>query len=359
MNESRLGVEEKSRGRCSMRSGRAPFPDRMRVVVGTVVVVVLVILLWYTVEVILLVFAGILLAILLRGLSDQLSQYTPLNATCALAVVMLMLLAILGIGIWLLAPDLAAQLSQLVETLPRSIQYLEQRIRQYGIGQWLLTHAMPVSELLPEGSALGRIKRVFSTTLGALASLIVILVIGLYMAVAPRVYTEGVTRLVPVARRGRAHEVLQALGHTLRWWLLGRWISMMVVGMLTAVGLWLLGVPLALTFGLLAALLTFIPYLGPFISAIPPTLMILMQSPIQALYVILLYLSVQSVESYLLTPLVQQRTVSLPPALTITAQLFLGLLLGTFGVILATPLMAVTLVLVKMLYIEDVLGEGK
>jgi predicted PurR-regulated permease PerM len=271
----------------------------------------------------------------------------------------LMLLAILGIGVWLLAPDLAAQLSELAETLPRSIQHLEQRIRQYGIGQWFLAHATPVSALLPEGSMLGRITRVFSTTLGVLASLIVILVIGFYIAVAPQVYTEGVARLVPIERRGRAHEVLQALGQTLRWWLLGRWISMMLVGLLTAVGLWLLGVPLALTFGLLAALLTFIPYLGPIISAIPPTLLVLMQSPMQVLYVILLYLGIQSVESYLLTPLVQQRTLSLPPALTITAQIFLGLLLGTLGVILATPLIAVTLVLVQMLYIEDVLGEGQ
>jgi predicted PurR-regulated permease PerM len=331
----------------------------MRVAAATIVAVMLVLLLWYIVEVFLLVFAGILLAIFLRGLSDQLSQYTPLNATWALAVVVLILLAILGVGVWLLAPDLAAQLSELAETLPRSIQHLEQRIRQYGIGQWFLAHATPVSALLPEGSMLGRITRVFSTTLGVLASLIVILVIGFYMTVAPQVYTEGVVRLVPIARHGRAHEVLQALGQTLRWWLLGRWISMMLVGLLTAVGLWLLGVPLALTFGLLAALLTFIPYLGPLISAIPPTLLVLMQSPMQALYVILLYLGIQSVESYLLTPLVQQRTLSLPPALTITAQIFLGLLLGTLGVILATPLIAVTLVLVQMLYIEDVLGEGQ
>jgi predicted PurR-regulated permease PerM len=186
----------------------------------------------------------------------------------------------------------------------------------------------------------------------------IILAIGFYMAVAPRVYVEGVIHLVPVTRRGRAGEVLQALGRTLRWWLFGRWISMTVVGLLTTAGLWLLGVPLALTFGLLAALLTFIPYLGPIISAIPPMLLVLVQSPMQALYVVSLYLGVQGVESYLLTPLVQQRTVSVPPALTITAQVLLGLLLGTFGVILATPLIAVTLVLVKMLYIEDVLGKG-
>jgi len=150
---------------------------------------------------------------------------------------------------------------------------------------------------------------------------------------------------------------LQAIGQTLRWWLLGRWVSMIVVGFLTAAGLWFIGVPLTLTFGLLTALLTFIPYLGPILSAIPPTLLAFTQYPQQALYVILLYVGIQSVESYLVTPLVQQRTVSLAPALTLTAQMVLGILLGGIGIILATPLFAVMVVLVRMLYIEDTLGE--
>jgi predicted PurR-regulated permease PerM len=137
-----------------------------------------------------------------------------------------------------------------------------------------------------------------------------------HMAVAPNLYAEGIIRLVPLAKRGRAHEILQALGHTLRWWLLGRGVSMLMVGLFTAAGLWLIAVPLALTFGLLAALLTFVPYLGPVLSAIPPTFLALTQQPRQALYVILLYIGIQGVESYLLTPLVQESTVSLPPALT-------------------------------------------
>jgi predicted PurR-regulated permease PerM len=179
------------------------------------------------------------------------------------------------------------------------------------------------------------------------------------MAVAPDFYTEGIIHLVPIESHARAREVLRAIGQTLRWWLLGRWVSMIVVGLLTAAGLWLIGVPLTLTFGLLAALLTFIPYLGPLLSAVPPTLLAFTQQPQQALYVILVYLGIQSVESYLVTPLVQQRTVSLPPALTLTEQVVLGLLLGGIGVILATPLFAVLVVLVKMLYIEDMLGERR
>jgi predicted PurR-regulated permease PerM len=346
------------------QSGRLPYRPKsiirpMPVAVATIVLIALLLLLWYTVEVLLLVFAGVLLAVFLRSLSDGLSHYTPLRGNSALLVVVITLIAIFGIGIWFLAPQLGAQIGQLTETLPRSIQSLQQRLQQHSLGQWLLSQPASLSDLLPGGNLLGKMTHIFSTTFGALAGLLVFLAVGLYMAVEPNLYTEGVIRLVPIAKRARARDVVQALGHTLRWWLLGRGISMLMVGLFTAVGLWLISVPLALTFGLLAALLTFVPYLGPILSAIPPTLLALTQQPQQALYVVLLYCGIQGVESYLLTPLVQERTVSLPPALTITAEVVLGILLGVWGIILATPLVAAVLVLVQMLYVEDTLGEGQ
>jgi predicted PurR-regulated permease PerM len=337
----------------------APFIRHMPAVVATILLIALLFLLWYTIEVLLLVFTGVLLAIFLRGLSDTLSQYTPLRGSGSLLAVISILLTISGVGIWLLAPQLTAQIGQLTDTLPRSITSLEQRLQQYGIGQWLLSQTPSLSQFMSERNVLAKIARVFSTTFGALASLIVILAIGLYIAVSLTSYTEGIIQLVPIGNRARAREVVQAVGQTLRWWLLGRWVSMIVVGLLTAVGLRLLGVPLALTFGLLAAGLTFVPYLGPLLSATPPTLLALTQHPQQALYVILLYSGIQGVESYVVTPLVQHRTVFLPPALILTAQMLMGVLLGAIGVILAVPLFAVIQVLVKMPYIEDTLGERK
>jgi predicted PurR-regulated permease PerM len=324
---------------------------------AAVMMVVLLLLLWYTVEVLLLVFAGVLLAIFLRGLSDALRRYTPVGGHSSLLVVLIMLLAIIGGGLWLLTPQISVQIGQLTETLPRAIQSLQQRLQQYGIGQWFLSQTPPLTEVMAGDNWLARVGTIFSTTFGVLGSAIVVLVMGLYMANSPGLYTEGIIHLVPMESRARAREVVQALGQTLRWWLLGRWVSMIVVGLLTAVGLWLIDVPLALTFGLLAAVLTFIPYLGPILSAIPPTLLALTQQPQQALYVVLLYVGIQAVESYFVTPLVQERTISLPPALLLVAQLSMGVLLGGLGVILATPLFAAILVLVKMLYIEDTLGE--
>lgn len=133
---------------------------------------------------------------------------------------------------------------------------------------------------------------------------------------------------------------------------------MAIIGACTAVGLWALGVPLALTLALLAAALTFVPNFGPILAAVPAVLLGLLESPTKALYVVLLYVGVQTVESYVLTPLIQKRTVSAPPALTILAQVLLGVLVGGLGVVLATPLTAVALVLARELYVRDVLEAG-
>lgn len=133
---------------------------------------------------------------------------------------------------------------------------------------------------------------------------------------------------------------------------------MVVVGAATALGLYLLGLPFALSLGLLAALLDFVPNFGPLISALPALLLALLQGPWQVLYVALLYVGINLLDGYLLTPLVQRRTVSLSPALLLFAQLLMGVLAGALGVLVATPLSAVTLLLVKRLYIEERLEEN-
>jgi predicted PurR-regulated permease PerM len=336
------------------------FVGRVLVAVGiTVFVVLLLLFVWQVIDVLLSVFAGILLTVFLRGLSEWTSKLTALSNGWSLAIVVLALVAIIGVSMWLLAPDVIDQVDQLSQSLPQSVQQLRQQIERYEWGRWILAQ-MPESEELVSYRAdvVAGVAGVFSTTLGTLVNVAIILVIGIYVAVEPGIYTDGIIRLVPIGKRERAREILYEVGYTLQWWLIGRVASMAVVGVLTAVGLWLLGVPLALTLGLLAALLTFIPNIGPTLAVVPAALLALLQSPTKSLYVILLYLGVQAVESYLLIPLVQRQTVSLPPALTITAQVLLGILVGGFGLVLAVPLTAAVMVLVRMLYIEDALGDS-
>ena len=324
----------------------------------TIAVLLFVLLLWYAVDVCLLVFAGILLAIFLRSLSDWFSSRTNLSGGWSLAVVVLALILILSGGLWMLAPDVAAQVDQLTDSLPRAARQLSQTIERYQWGRQLLAHVPEPGALMSNrADVLARITGVFSMTLGVIANFVIFLFIGIYLAAEPDLYKSGLVQLLPANWRARADEVLNAVGQTLRWWLLGRLISMVVVGVVTAAGLWLLNVPLALTLGLLAAFLNFVPNIGPLLSVIPAALLALTESPTRALYVLLLYLTVQAFESYMLTPFVQRRTLSMPPVLTIIAQVVLGVLLGWIGLVIATPLTAVALVIVKMLYVEDTLGD--
>lgn len=299
-----------------------------------------------------------LFAIFLRTLSTWLSRHTPLSTSWALACVVALLVSSIALGVWLRAPRIAAEVEHLVLVLPEAVRELERRGAQYTWGQYLLQEVNVFTGWMPRGdSPLARATGIFSTTLSVLTNVVIILIVGLYLAVDPHPYTRGLVRLVPLGHRPRAHEVLSALGTTLWWWLVDRLFSMTVIGVLSTVALWWLGVPLALTLGILAALLTFIPTIGPVLAMVPPALLAFSQSPRQALYVILVYLGIQAVETYLITPLVQQRAVSLPPVLTIAGLLVGSVLFGFLGLLLAAPLVAVTLVLVRMLYIEDVLGD--
>jgi len=316
-------------------------------------------LLWHAADVLLLVFAAILLAVALRGLSERVGRVTNLSEGWSLALVSLVLLSALAGAVLLLAPRIAAQVDELADTLPRAFGALVERANSYGWARRLMAEVpLPAELIRGGGGVLARVTGVFSTALGSLVNAAIILAVGAYLAADPRLYTSGLLRLVPPAGRARAREVLTQLGSTLRRWLVGRLVLMAANALLTWVGLSLLGVPLALTLGLLAGLLNFVPNVGPVAAAVPAVLLALTQSPEQAVYVLLLYVVLQSVDGYVFTPLVQKRTVALPPALTITAQVLFGVLLGGAGVVLATPLTAAALVLVRTLYVEGVEGDG-
>jgi predicted PurR-regulated permease PerM len=260
------------------------------------------------------------------------------------------LIALSVLGGVLIAPGLAEQIDQLLESLPPALERIQASVGQYEWLTELLERTPDPIDLIDQpGMVIEQATGIFSTTFGAILRFLIILISGIYFAVDPRLYTRGLLRLVPVPRRPRAREVLHELGDTLWWWLIGRFISMASVGVMIGVGLWLLGVPLAFTLGFLAALLHFIPNIGPWLAAFPAVLLALLHSPQQALYVAILYLVIQQIESYLITPLVQQRAVKLAPVVSIFAQVLLTLTVGGIGLVLASPLAAVVQVLVHAL----------
>ena len=309
-------------------------------------------------QVFLLLFMAILLAVFLRAPAGWLAARSRLSERWALLVVTLGLAGLCAGAMALAAPTIGAQAAELWETLPRSFRQTQEQLRQSSWGRAAADAADHADDYLPEDRALlRRAAGVFSSTLSAFSAVLVVLFLGLCLAIEPRTYTGGLVRLLPMRHRPRAREILGELRRVLGTWLAAKLISMSVVGVATAVGLWALGIPMAFVLGVLAGLLAFIPNVGPILSAVPAVLIALAQGPTQALYVVGLYLAVQSVESYVVTPLVQRDMVSLPPALTAFAQLILGLVAGLPGVIVAAPLTAAGLVVVRRVYVEGVLGD--
>ncbi len=151
--------------------------------------------------------------------------------------------------------------------------------------------------------------------------------------------------------------MLHEIGHVLRRWIVGQSLLALCVALLTGTGLLLLGAPFALALALFAGLMEFVPYIGPFVAAVPAILVGFAESPQLALWIALLFLAVQSIESYVLAPLIQHRAVHLPPALILFVQVLMGVIVGGLGVAVATPLAAAAMVAISMLYVEDVLGD--
>ena len=320
---------------------------RATVIGGAVILTV-----WALSEVVLLAFLAVLIGVMLRGLADGLTRLTRLPTWITLTVVSLALVMLIGGLGWWTGPRFAKEAEQLWGDVSGQLQNLQQR---YG---GLLGGGGGGGGQSGGGSSLAHLAPTVATsTLGFITGLLVVVVTALYFAIAPNFYRDGVVRLFPMRYRPRAREVLTEIGHTLKWWLLGQAIDMAVVGVLAGVGLMLLGVPLWLALAVLAGLLTFVPYFGPIVSAIPAVIVAGTMGWSTVLWVVAIYLACHGVEGYLVAPYVQRRTVDLPPALTVFSMTIMAALFGMLGLIVATPMLAAVLVVVRKVYIHDVLGD--
>jgi predicted PurR-regulated permease PerM len=310
------------------------------------------------IDALLLLFACVLFAVLLYELSAILHRRFGWNRKLALGVVVLGLLAVIGLGGWAMAPQIAEQSGELAKQIPASLQQLRRLVESRPLLARLAAELPDAKQLM--GSIQQFVPNAglfFGGVLGALGNVVIIVFVGIYFALSPRQYKQGVVKLVPQGKRARAAQVLDDIGDTLARWIVGKSLSMLIVGVATAGGLTLLGVPLGLILGIIAGLLDFIPYIGPILAGVPAVLIALSISPDLALYTVLLFLGIQTVEGYVLQPLVEARAVEMPPALTIVMQLVFGSLFNFAGVALATPLTAMLMVLVDRLYVEDILGD--
>jgi predicted PurR-regulated permease PerM len=330
-----------------------------RVVVAVLITLglaALAIMAWRGIDVLLEAFAGVLFGIFLSALAQWLQQRTRLSYGWSLAVVVLALCTLMIGGGWLLAGRMVTQIRGLIGDLPKSVEKMQSYLSQYPWGQFLLQ--LPRSEQASGWAGeLLRGGHIFSSVAGFLEAMIVILVVGIFGAADPDVYKVGLFHLVPPRQRRRVGEAVDAVTHNLRSWMVGQAVLMIVLGVTTAAALAFMGIPFALALGLITGILEIIPYIGAWLSAIPTALIALTVGPGHMAMVLGLYLALHILEGYVLLPLIQRRAVHLPPALTLIAQVLLGELLGLMGLLVAAPLTVVSVVLVKMFYVEDTLGD--
>jgi predicted PurR-regulated permease PerM len=332
-------------------------PSRAAVYAGVAVAIVaLSLLFWFAFTYVLLLFFGALLAVLLRAPTDWLVRRTGMRDGLALAAVGVTLAALLGGVGYFFGKTIAAQTVELSTRLPQVVQGLLEQLRSYPWGARLIEYASG-GEQVNASQVVGGAMTFAGGALEAAANLFIVLFFAIFLAAQPKLYVDGAVRLVPPRGRARAREVLDEIGDVLQRWLVGQAILMACIAVLTAVGLALIGAPLALPLALLAGLLNFIPYVGPIVAALPAVLVGFSEGPQMALYVVALFIFVQSVEGYVLEPVIQRRAVFLPPALILFSQMVLGLVGGPLGIIVATPLAAALLVAVKMLYVQDALEK--
>lgn len=343
---------------------------------------------WTASSTLLLVFAGLLLGVFLDGLTRLLGMVLPGSRGLRLSLVSLVLagcaLALIAFG----GATVVQQGRDLGQTVASQAGSLRDRLKGYGIdlpdfgapakeagsrppdegaegGQkpggfaGLASGAIksPGSLLSDAGSVLGPAASVVIGLFGALGNVLVIVFLGLSVAADPGTYRDGAVRFVPPRHRERARALLDAMGETLRHWLFGQLITMAVIFVCTWGGLAFLGIGGALILGLQAGLLAFIPTIGPLIAGVVILLASLASGTTALLGALGVYLAVQTLESYGLTPFIQKRALNIPAATIFAGQLVLGVLFGLWGIALALPLMAVIKVLLAQLYIEDTLHE--
>ena len=214
-----------------------------------------------------------------------------------------MLITVLfGGAVWLRGPSIGDQAATVADTVSQQVQHLWGNLQDSPL----------VQRLMP------RLKDQAGSVLEKL--FVLILATAIFLAAAPKTYVAGFLRLLPTGWRPRGHEVLDELGSTLQLWFLGQSADMLVVALLTGTGLFFLRVPLAVTLALIAGLFNFVPYIGALAGAVPALAVASAQSPRVALYVAILFLVVQTLEGNVIAPLIQKRTIDLPPALTIVSQ---------------------------------------
>ncbi len=371
-----------SRRRPSAASWRSADILRAAAIVAGLLIILK--LLWVANEIVIVAFLGTLFGVAVASGVDRLARFRVPRGIGAAIVVVLFLMILYTLGSFV-APTIAEQGHELRQRLPDAVERVEGWLnkRNPALMSSLLgadsaqtpapgaanandstapAHAGPSAGLRDNiGKRLaGSAHYLFpflTSTFEMLAGLLLIVMMSLYIGADPDTYRNGLLHLFPKRRRARMGEVLTAMATILRKWLVTQLIAMVTIGVVSTIALLLLGVKAPFALGIIAALLEFVPTIGPVLSAVPAIAMGFLDSPEKALYVGLAYLVIQQLEGHILIPLLMKGGMDLPPVLTIVTQGLMALLFGFLGLMIAVPLLAAVMVPIKMLYVEDALDD--
>ncbi len=306
-------------------------------------------LIWAMSDVLLLVFAAVLFAVILRALADPLVEKLGLSDGASLCVAALGILIVLCGGAFLFGTQISAQLTELFQMLPKAAETVMARLGVDGRNDLLSGTAI--------GNLISTAYTWATTVVSVLAGILIVVFGGVYLSTDPAKYRHGLIMLFPPHFQPQITATIDDSGRALRLWLTAQFIAMIMVGGLTAAGLWLIGLPSWLALGLIAGLAEFIPVVGPIASAVPGLLIAAPLGLDMVVWVLAVYIIVQQAESNLIMPLLVGQAVDIPPALGLFATIGLSVLFGPLGLLLAFPLTVVAVVAVRRLYIHDMLGE--
>lgn len=328
----------------------AGFTKKVWLAGGILSLIVILLLLFKTLfSVVLLTFAGVLLAVYFLGCGNFFENKLHVSKGWGLALSLIINIILITAFFWFVGARLQNQVAELSDTLPKTIENGKAYLQQSTLGKKALDflNASGNSE-----KTVSMAKKFFSSSFGIISDLYIVILLAAFFIAAPQTYKRGIIHLIPPKGKEQAKALLDELNSVLKKWIKGQLFGFLFITVLTGLGLWALGMPMILTLALIAGVLNFIPNFGPVIALIPAGLIGLMQGTTTAIWVLCLFTFIQIIQSAVTQPLIQKKMVNTPPGLVIFGQVAMGMLGGFWGVLLATPLVAVVMTLVNKLYVE-------
>lgn len=333
------------------RSHELRFAKRVLIVLG---LLALAYFTYLVSTVLLLVFAAVLLAVIFQAIADIIHRYLRLGRRWALVLSVLFIILILAALGFAFGTLMTSQFKAVAEGLPSAIDNLGSWLGVDGASKKLdetMRESINTTSILPRAADAGYL------VIGALANIVLVAVASVYLASDPGLYKGGVAKLFPRERHEIVVDTMDTVGNALRLWLVGQFVVMLLVGTLSGLGYWWLGLPAPIALGFIAGVTNFVPFIGPFLGAAPAIIFAFNVDMTMVLWTLGVAFAVQQIEGDLITPLVQRRTVSLPPALAMFAIVICGIVFGVLGVILAVPITVAVFVVIKKLYVREALGR--